>query len=438
MILFFALVASLCAQQHILIIGSGAREHALAWKCAQSEHVAKVYIATGNAGTAREPKVENVDIGVTEVTKLAQFAHCKNIDLTIAGPEAALDAGIVDIFQTYGLRCFGPTKQAAKLETSKLYAKEFMIRHTIPTARFAYFDEIQTACDYIARQQVPLVIKADGLAGGKGVIIAHTHEDARAAAYDMLVNKIFGKSGERIIIEEFLAGEEATFIVMTDGKTILPLAATQDHKKRDNGEQGPNTGGMGAYSPTSIITPELHEKILRTIIEPTLAGLREEGIEYRGFLYAGLMILPDKSIKVLEYNCRLGDPEAQVILMRMQSDLVELCLSTFNGTLKQKKIEWDPRPAITVVLASQGYPEKYQTDKVITGLSDISETVKIFHAATKQKDDKVVTSGGRVLCVTTLADTICDARNQAYQAIDTIHYENKYCRTDIAARSTYL
>ena len=415
----------------ILIIGNGGREHALAWKAAQSPLVKKVYVAPGNAGTALERNVQNVAIGISDSEKLVDFARQEAIDLTIVGPEAPLAAGIVDKFQQLNLRCFGPTQAAAQLESSKAFCKDFLATHQIPTAAYACFTEVAPAQHYLQQQKLPIVIKADGLAAGKGVVIAHTLAEANAAITDMLSGNVFGKAGHRIVIEEFLSGEEASFIVMVDGKNILPLATSQDHKARDNGDRGPNTGGMGAYSPAPVITASLHERIMREVIEPTVQGMTELGHPYQGFLYAGLMITA-AGPKVLEFNCRLGDPETEPMMMRLKSDLVTLCLSALDQKLNQVTAQWDQRSALGVVLATKGYPEKYPTGEVIDGLPTNSHLDwKIFHAGTALQNDKVVTAGGRVLCVTALGDTVTQAQQLAYEVSKKIHWKNIYYRTDI-------
>lgn len=416
---------------NVLIVGNGGREHALAWKAAQSPEVEQVFVAPGNAGTLLEPKVKNINIEVTDIKSLLTFAKQQEIHLTIIGPEAALAVGVVDAFQKEGLACFGPSQAAAQLEASKAFSKDFMIKNNIPTARYACFENAVDAKDYINQQTLPIVIKADGLAAGKGVIIAHTKDEANAAIDSLLLLK----ANQKIIIEEFLKGEEVSFIVMTDGKHILPLATSQDHKTRDNNDQGPNTGGMGAYSPAPLITPELHEQIINSIFKPTLASLAAAGIPYLGFLYAGLMLTPDGP-KVLEFNCRLGDPETQPILMRLQSDLVKLCLQAINGRLDQAQISWDPRIAIGIVLAAQGYPFSYPKGDVITGLDhNTDKNCKIFHAGTTMRDNQIITCGGRVLCVTTLGNTYQQAQTKAYEAVKHIKWQHQYYRTDIGAKA---
>jgi phosphoribosylamine--glycine ligase len=421
----------------ILIVGGGGREHALAWKCAQSPRVERVYVAPGNGGTAAEPRVENLAIAADDLESLAAFAVRRGIALTIVGPEAPLAAGIVDRFRAAGLPCFGPDRAAAELEGSKTYAKEFLVRHGIPTAHYRGFTAAAPALDWLATCALPVVIKADGLAAGKGVVIAHDRDTAFEAARGMLSGEQFGAAGRRIVIEEFLAGEEASFIVMCDGRHALALASSQDHKTRDDGDRGPNTGGMGAYSPAPVVTPALHARVMREIVEPTLRGMTRDGRPYTGFLYAGLMIGPDGAPRVLEYNCRFGDPETQPILMRMRSDFVELCLAALAGTLDRCAIDWDPRAALGVVLAAEGYPGPVQKGDPISGLDspDLSE-VKIFHAATVQDDDgRLLTAGGRVLCITALGDGFDAARERAYRAVERVHWRGMFYRRDIGHRA---
>jgi phosphoribosylamine--glycine ligase len=416
----------------ILIVGSGGREHALAWKARQSTKVEQVYVAPGNAGTALEQGIENIAIATEDISSLVNFAKQHHIDLTIIGPEIPLVAGIVDEFQQAGLKCFGPSAKAAQLEGSKTFCKDFMARHHIPTAKYKTFTDKLLAIEYIKEQSAPIVVKADGLAAGKGVIVASTEQQAIDAVEDMLAGNVFGDAGNRVVIEECLQGEEVSFIVIADGKQALPMATSQDHKARDNGDQGPNTGGMGAYSPAPIVTPELHTKIMQDVIEPTLAGMAKDGMPYTGFLYAGLMISGDGDIKVLEYNCRFGDPETQPIMMRLQSDLVELCLAALNQQLDQTTSEWDERAALGVVLASGGYPETYQKGHVISGLPDTKNSdIKVFHAGTRQENDNIVTSGGRVLCACALGKNIAEAQNKAYDLTHQIQWQDVYFRTDI-------
>ena len=420
----------------VLIIGSGGREHALAWKCAQSPRVDEVLVAPGNAGTARESKTRNVAVSSNDTDALAALAQQENVALTIVGPEAPLVAGLVDRFQELGLPCFGPTAAAAQLEGSKAFTKDFMARHGIPSAAYRNFTELGPALAYIREQGAPIVIKADGLAAGKGVIVAHTLEEAEQAAAGMLEGGDFGDAGSRIVVEEFLDGEEASFIVVTDGTAVLPMATSQDHKARDEGDTGPNTGGMGAYSPAPVVTPDVAERIMNEVIRPTLDGMKADGHPYLGFLYAGLMIMADGSPKVIEFNCRMGDPETQPIMARLKSDLVDICQSTLDGDLAERDAAWDTRAALGVVLAAGGYPGSYARGKVISGLDNVdSDTQKVFHAGTKTDGDKVVTSGGRVLCVVGLGDTVAQAAQDAYAAIDKINWEAMYFRRDIGHRA---
>ena len=423
---------------NVLIIGSGGREHALAWKAAQSDKVTKVFVAPGNAGSALEDKVENVNIGVEAIDELVAFAKDNQVELTIVGPEAPLVIGVVDSFSNAGLKCFGPTKGAAQLEGSKAFTKDFLARHKIPTAAYQNFTEIEPAKAYVREMGTPIVIKADGLAAGKGVIIAQNEAEANAAIDDMLAGNKFGDAGHRVVVEEFLQGEEASFIVMVDGENILPLATSQDHKARDNGDKGPNTGGMGAYSPAPVVTPEMHDRIMQQVIVPTVEGMAKEGHPYTGFLYAGVMIDSDGVPKVLEFNCRFGDPETQPIMSRLNSDLVELCLTAVDGKLDTAKAEWDPRAAIGVVMAAGGYPDSYPKGDVITGLdqvNDINTIGKVFHAGTAEKDGNIVTNGGRVVCVVALGDNVTQAQQKAYQAVDKISWDKVYYRTDIGHRA---
>ncbi len=419
----------------VLIIGSGGREHALGWKVAQSANVSTVYVAPGNAGTAIEPKLENVDIGVEDIDSLVSFAKGNAVDLTIVGPEAPLVIGVVDAFRQAGLKIFGPTKGAAQLEGSKAFTKDFLARHNIPTAAYGNFTEIEAAKNYVKEQGTPIVIKADGLAAGKGVIIAENQQQAFDAIDDMLEGNKFGDAGSRVVIEEFLQGEEASFIVMVDGENILPLATSQDHKARDNGDTGPNTGGMGAYSPAPVVTQEIHDRAMQEVIIPTVKGMAAEGHPYTGFLYAGLMIDQTGTPKVLEYNCRFGDPETQPIMSRLKSDLAELCLTAIDGKLDSATCEWDQRAAVGVVLAAGGYPDSYNKGDVISGLDTEQSDSKVFHAGTKLDGDKVVTSGGRVLCVVALGDTVTQAQQKAYERVNTIHWDDVYFRTDIGHKA---
>ncbi|CCE23987.1 phosphoribosylamine--glycine ligase [Methylotuvimicrobium alcaliphilum] len=420
----------------ILIVGGGGREHALAWKAAQSPRAETVFVAPGNAGTALEPNLENVDIAADDVSALLAFAKQQEIDLTIIGPEAPLVKGIVDSFQEAGLKCFGPTAQAAQLEGSKAFCKDFMARHNIPTAEYQTFTDTAEAIAYIEAKGAPIVVKADGLAAGKGVIVAQTVAEATSAVEDMLSGNAFGAAGNRVVIEEFLAGEEASFIVIADGKHALPMATSQDHKARDNGDKGPNTGGMGAYSPAPIVTPEIHDRVMREVIEPTLQGMIEDGNPYTGFLYAGLMIAPNGSLKVLEYNCRFGDPETQPIMMRLKSDLTALCEAALEGTLNTVETDWEERAALGVVLAAGGYPGDYRKGDVITGLpkSELDDR-KVFHAGTQLQGNDIVTSGGRVLCACALGETIKDAQVNAYALTAEIQWDGIYYRTDIGFKA---
>ena len=420
----------------VLVVGSGGREHALAWKCAQSKNVTEVIVAPGNAGTALEPKLRNVAVGAEDIDGLLALARSESVELTIIGPEIPLVAGVVDRFREQGLPCFGPTAEAAQLEGSKAFTKEFLKRHDIPTAAYQSFTELEPALAYIREQGAPIVVKADGLAAGKGVIVATTVAEAEKAATDMLSAGTFGDAGNRIVIEEFLEGEEASFIVMTDGKTILPLATSQDHKARDEGDTGPNTGGMGAYSPAPVVTAELEKRIMDEIIQPTLDCLAADGIEYLGFLYAGLMISSDGTPKVLEFNCRFGDPETQPIMARLNSDLVELCQAAIDGELADKSIDWDPRAALGVVMAAGGYPSNYRKGDRINGLPNvIGIEGKVFHAGTAMRGDDVVTTGGRVLCVVGLGDTVAAARDAAYARVERISWDNVFFRRDIGHRA---
>ena len=419
----------------ILVIGGGGREHALAWKAAQSRNVEIVYVAPGNAGTGHEPKLENVAIATEDIAALTEFAQAKHIDLTIVGPEAPLVLGVVDAFQAAGLRCFGPTQAAAQLEGSKAFTKDFLARHQIPTAAYGNFTDVEEAIAYIRQQGAPIVVKADGLAAGKGVILAQTEDEAIAAVQDMLAGNAFGEAGHRVVIEEFLTGEEASFIVMVDGEHILPMATSQDHKARDDGDTGPNTGGMGAYSPAPVVTPEIHDRVMHEVIEPTVRGMAAEGHPYTGFLYAGLMIAADGTPKVLEYNCRFGDPETQPIMMRLKSDLVTLCNAALDRELTNIGIEWDPRPSLGVVLAAGGYPASYNKGDVITGLPADTPSSKVFHAGTAEKDGQIVTNGGRVLCAVALGETVAEAQKQAYRLVAQIHWNGMYYRHDIGYRA---
>jgi phosphoribosylamine--glycine ligase len=423
---------------NILIIGSGGREHALAWKAAQGVGVEKVFVAPGNAGTELEDKLENIAIDTMAFEALADFAEANNVGLTIIGPEAPLVAGVVDYFQSRQLKCFGPSQGAAQLEGSKSFTKAFLARHNIPTGDYQTFTEEKAALVYLQEKGAPIVIKADGLAAGKGVIVAETLAQAEAAVNDMLSGNAFGEAGCKVVIEEFLVGEEASFIVMVDGKNSLAMATSQDHKRVANGDTGPNTGGMGAYSPAPVVSAEIHQRIMQEVIEPTVAGMAAEGNDYTGFLYAGLMIAADGTPNVIEYNCRFGDPETQPIMLRLQSDLAALCLSALEGKLDQCTTEWDPRPAVGVVLAAGGYPANYRKGDIISGLdsdNNAASTGKVFHAGTKIKDGNVVTNGGRVLCATALGDTVTEAQAKAYQLTHAITWDNVLYRDDIAYRA---
>jgi phosphoribosylamine--glycine ligase len=419
----------------VLIVGGGGREHALAWKCASSNRVTRVFVAPGNAGTAMEPKVSNVDISAEDIDALLQFAIAEDIDLSIIGPEGPLVAGIVDRFSAANRRCFGPTRAAARLEGSKAFTKDFLTRHRIPTASFATFTAASFDESYVRAQRVPLVVKADGLAAGKGVIICDTHESVITAARAMLGGS-FGAAGDTIVIEEFLQGEEVSFIVVACDQQVVALATSQDHKRRDDGDEGPNTGGMGAYSPAPLVTPQLHQRIMREVIEPSLRGLRADGNPYMGFLYAGLMIAADGTPNVLEFNCRFGDPETQPILMRLQSDLIDLCEAALDGTLQGIDVRWDARAALGVVMAAGGYPDSYHKGDPISGLDAAASLPgKVFHAGTRREGAQIVTAGGRVLCAVGLGDTIGAAQIQAYNLVHAIHWNLVQYRLDIGYRA---
>ena len=421
---------------NILVVGSGGREHALAWKLAEPESVERVYVAPGNAGTALEPKLENVPLDPMDIEGLAQFAREQDCALTVIGPEAPLVAGIVDRFAELNLPCFGPTASAAQLEGSKSFTKDFLARHDIPTASYAVFTDIEPALAYVREQGAPIVIKADGLAAGKGVIVAMTLDEAEAAVHDMLADNKFGDAGARVVVEGFLEGEEASFIVMVDGQHVLPMATSQDHKRIGEGDTGPNTGGMGAYSPAPVVTDAVFAKVMERVILPTVQGMAAEGHAYTGFLYAGLMIDAEGNPSVIEYNCRFGDPETQPIMHRLRSDLGGLCLAALNGRLDEMSTDWDPRPAVGVVLAAGGYPESYEKGHEIQGLNtEWPATTKVFHAGTQQAGDSVVTQGGRVLCVSALGDSIADAISAAYAGVDQISWEDMVCRRDIGWRA---
>ena len=420
----------------VLVIGGGGREHALAWRAVQSPQVETVYVAPGNAGTELEAGIENIPRASEDIEGLLDLATKKHVGLTIVGPEAPLVAGIVDRFSAAGLACFGPTAAAARLEGSKAFAKDFMARHGIPTAAYGNFTDIDEAIAFIHQQGAPIVVKADGLAAGKGVIIAQTTAEAETAVMDMLAGNAFGEAGHRVVIEEFLTGEEASFIVITDGTRILPLATSQDHKARDEGDLGPNTGGMGAYSPAPVIDSGVFEKVMETVIRPTVSGMAAQGMPFTGFLYAGLMIGPGGEAKVLEFNVRCGDPETQPIMMRLQSDLPALCLAAVNGELGRVDAQWDPRPAIGVVLAAGGYPDSYSKGHIISGL-DVANSgeLRVFHAGTALENGEVVTSGGRVVCVCALANSVKEAAATAYSGCENIHWDGAFYRRDIGYRA---
>ena len=418
----------------ILVIGSGGREHAFAWQCAKFDSVKEVFVAPGNAGTELEDKLTNINIGSEDIDGLIVFVKDNQVDLTIVGPEAPLVIGVVDRFQAEGLAIFGPTQAASQLEGSKAFCKDFLDRNNIPTAYYDVFTEVEPALRYVEEKGTPIVIKADGLAAGKGVIIANTQSEAVDAINDMLEGNRFGEAGSRVVIEEFLVGEEASFIVMVDGKNILPMATSQDHKARDNGDKGPNTGGMGAYSPAPIVTDEIFQSVMDSVIRPTVDGMAAEGNSYTGFLYAGLMIDQNNNFKVLEYNCRFGDPETQPIMMRLQSNLAELCLLATKGQLDKATIEWDERAAMGVVLAANGYPDAYPSGEAI-GLPVDNNEAKVFHAGTKMDNGSVVTSGGRVLCATALGTDTKEAQTNAYALLEKINWPTAYYRTDIGFKA---
>lgn len=420
----------------VLVIGGGGREHALAWKIAQSSSVSRVVVAPGNAGTAREPGVRNVAIAAEDIDALLELAKREKIDLTVVGPEAPLVAGIVDRFTAAGLRCFGPTRKAARLEGSKAFTKSFMARHRIPTSDYATFTEIDPALAYIAEQGAPIVVKADGLAAGKGVIVAQTEAEAASAVRDMLQGNAFGEAGNQVVIEEYLDGEEASFIAIVDGQSILPLATSQDHKARDNGDTGPNTGGMGAYSPAPVMTAGIIERTMNEVMRPTVDGMAKDGTPYVGFLYAGLMIAADGTPRVLEFNCRFGDPETQPVLFRLRSDLFALIRAALDGELDRQTTDWDPRTALGVVMAAGGYPTSCRKGDRIDGLPTVpSDTTKVFHAGTTDREGAIVTNGGRVLCVVALGDTTAEAQQAAYDLVRQIHWPGAYYRTDIGYRA---
>ena len=419
----------------VLIVGSGGREHALAWKAKLSQLVDEIYVAPGNGGTASEVGISNVEIASDDLVGLANFAQINEIDLTIVGPEVPLVEGITDEFESLNLNCFGPSKKAAQLEGSKEFMKDFLTRHEIPTATYKSFTDLDTALDYLKQSSIPIVIKADGLAAGKGVTVAQSYDEAEKAIRACLEKNTFGDAGNKVIVEEFLEGEEASFIVLTDGKTVLPLASSQDHKTRDNEDKGPNTGGMGAYSPAPVVTNQVHKKIMHEVIQPTIQGLSKEGINYCGFLYAGLMIDSQQNIKVLEFNCRFGDPETQPILMRLESDLIELCYQASKRELQQIELQWNPKVSLGVVMAAGGYPYQYEKGYTIGGLPLETENLKVFHAGTKVKDNLIETNGGRVLCVTALGKNTTEAQLNAYNCVEQIKWKDCFYRTDIGYRA---
>ena len=417
----------------LLVIGSGGREHALAWKLAQSPRVSRVFVAPGNAGTALEGGVTNV--ALSAIPELVAFASKESVTLTVVGPEAPLAEGVVDAFQAAGLKIFGPRKQAAQLESSKDFAKAFMVRHGIPTAAYATFSEAREAHAYIERHGAPIVVKADGLAAGKGVVVASAIRDAHAAVDMMLTDNRMGAAGSRVVIEQFLDGEEASFIVLSDGHNVLPLASSQDHKRLKDGDQGPNTGGMGAYSPAPVVTPAVHANVMREVIQPAIRGMEKDGVPYVGFLYAGLMVTKGGQVRVLEFNCRMGDPETQPIMLRLKSDLATLIDLAVSGSLDRAETEWDPRVALGVVLAAAGYPDTPRKGDVIHGLPDAGDGYHVFHAGTALKDKQVVVNGGRVLCVTALGHNVKTAQRRAYEIVDKIQFEGMQLRRDIGYRA---
>jgi phosphoribosylamine--glycine ligase len=420
----------------VLIVGSGGREHALAWKCAQSKQVEKVFVAPGNAGTATEAGVENIALAANDIDGLLAFAKEQGIGLTIIGPEDPLVMGIVDQFKAAGLACFGPSAAAARLEGSKSFAKEFMQRHGIPTAEYGQFTDVTEAVQYIRDKGAPIVVKADGLAAGKGVVVAQSIPEAEAAVLDMLAGNAYGAAGHRVVIEEFLAGEEASFIVMADGQHALAMATSQDHKAVGDGDKGPNTGGMGAYSPAPVVDSAMHDRVMREVIQPVIDGMVKDGHPFTGFLYAGLMITPDGDPKVIEFNVRFGDPETQPIMQRLQSDLPELCMAALRSELDQASAKWDPRSSLAVVMAAEGYPGRYGKGEVISGLdSDFPENVKVFQAGTALDNQSIVTAGGRVLCVSALGESVAEAQKSAYQGCAKIHWPGAFHRNDIGYRA---
>ena len=419
----------------VLIVGSGGREHALAWKAKHSKLTTQIYVAPGNGGTANEGGVTNVEIAANDIDGLANFAQSNEIDLTIVGPELPLVEGITDKFESLSLNCFGPSRKAAQLEGSKKFMKDFLSRHKIPTATYKSFNDLEAAIKHLEKSSIPIVIKADGLAAGKGVTVAQSYKEAEKAIRDCLEEKTFGEAGSEVVIEELLEGEEASFIVMTDGKTVIPLASSQDHKTRDNQDKGPNTGGMGAYSPAPVVTTTIHEKIMNEVIRPTIEGLTKEGINYCGFLYAGLIVDSQQNIKVLEFNCRFGDPETQPILMRMESDLIELCYQASKRELQKTELQWNPKVSLGVVMASGGYPHEYEKGYTIEGLPAETENLKVFHAGTEVENNITKTNGGRVLCVTALGKNTTEAQLNAYNYVEQINWKDCFYRTDIGYRA---
>ena len=427
--------SSLGEQMKVLVVGGGGREHALAWKLRQSAGVTEVLVAPGNAGTATEPGLRNVNVAADDCAGLLALAQREAVDFTLVGPELPLVAGLVDDFTAAGMPCFGPSKSAAQLEGSKAFSKDFLQRHGIPTAAHATFTDVDAASDYVRNQGAPIVIKADGLAAGKGVVVATDEAQALAAVNDMLSGNVFGEAGHKVVIEEFLQGEEASFICLCDGVNAIPFASSQDHKARDDGDKGPNTGGMGAYSPAPVVTSDVHVTVMREVIEPTLAGMAKDGAPYVGFLYAGLMINGEGRPKVIEFNCRFGDPEAQPVMMRLRSDLLHACQAAVAGKLADVQLQFDPRVALGVVMAAGGYPGRYESDDVISGLDKELADTKVFHAGTRQQQSEIVTAGGRVLCVVGLGEDVALAQARAYERLDLIGWRNRYFRKDIGHRA---
>ena len=427
--------SSLGEQMKVLVVGGGGREHALAWKLRQSAGVTEVLVAPGNAGTATEPGLRNVNVAADDCAGLLALAQREAVDFTLVGPELPLVTGLVDDFTAAGMPCFGPSKAAAQLEGSKAFSKDFLQRHGIPTAAHATFTDVDAASDYVRNQGAPIVIKADGLAAGKGVVVATDEAQALAAVNDMLSGNVFGEAGHKVVIEEFLQGEEASFICLCDGVNAIPFASSQDHKARDDGDKGPNTGGMGAYSPAPVVTSDVHVTVMREVIEPTLAGMAKDGAPYVGFLYAGLMINGEGRPKVIEFNCRFGDPEAQPVMMRLRSDLLHACQAAVAGKLADVQLQFDPRVALGVVMAAGGYPGRYESDDVISGLDKELADTKVFHAGTRQQQSEIVTAGGRVLCVVGLGEDVALAQARAYERLDLIGWRNRYFRKDIGHRA---